>query len=80
MRLSRWLPVLLVLSVAPAALAQTPRTQPRAVRLPTEHIKGEVHRPQAFYILQRSSLHTDALELKTSFTKKILASSAAAPF
>lgn len=43
-------------------------------------IEGRIQKPQAFYILQRSSLNFEGLELKNSFVPKILKSVDQGPF
>ena len=43
-------------------------------------IEGRIQKPQAFYILQRSNLNFEGLELKQSFIPKIIKSVEEAPF
>jgi hypothetical protein len=43
-------------------------------------IEGRVHKPEAFYILQRSNLNYNALEPKKTFIPKILSTVKKEPF
>ncbi len=64
------------------AMAQdSRRRRPRKViRIETTRIEGRIQKPQAFYILQRSNLNFEGLELKNSFVPKIIKSVEQAPF
>jgi hypothetical protein len=64
------------------AVAQsTPRRRPRRViQLDVTRIEGRIQKPQAFYILQRSNLNFEGLELKNSFVPKIIESVEKDPF
>ncbi|MEQ8279408.1 MAG: hypothetical protein RMA76_18385 [Deltaproteobacteria bacterium] len=59
------------------AYAQSGR---RVVRIREVRIEGRIQKPQAFYILQRSNLNFEGLELKNSFVPKIIKSVEKAPF
>lgn len=79
--------VLLVgLAHASPALAQdkgtpAPQRRPsRQIRIGEFKIEGQIQKPQAFYILQRSNLNFEGLELKNSFVPKIIKSVEQAPF
>jgi hypothetical protein len=52
----------------------------RVIQLDEIHIEGQVQRPNAFYILNRSSLGYEVLDLRTSFTRDILRSVGSEPF
>lgn len=52
----------------------------RVIQLDEIHIEGQVQRPNAFYILNRSSLGYEVLDLRTSFTREILRSVGSEPF
>ncbi len=52
----------------------------RVVRIREVRIEGRIQKPQAFYILQRSNLNFEGLELKNSFVPKIIKSVEKAPF
>lgn len=73
------LSVILGLTLASAAEAQTGRKK-NVIKLGEFKIEGTIQKPQAFYILQRSSLNFEGLELKNSFVPKILRSVEQAPF
>lgn len=70
-----------------AAEAQQPtpsranqRPAARQIRIGEFKIEGQIQKPQAFYILQRSNLNFEGLELKNSFVPKIIKSVEQAPF
>lgn len=52
----------------------------KVIRLGEFKIEGQIQKPQAFYILQRSNLNFEGLELKNSFVPKIIKSVEQAPF
>ncbi len=62
---------------AVVAAAQNKR---RVIRLEAIKVEGRIQKPQAFYILQRSNLNFEGLELKQSFIPKILDSVEKDPF
>ena len=66
-------------SIAVTAQAQTKRAR-RVIRIQETRIEGRIQKPQAFYILQRSNLNFEGLELKNSFVPKIIKSVDQAPF
>ena len=43
-------------------------------------IEGKIQKPEAFYVLQKSSINYDWLDLKQDFIPKILDSVSRAPF
>jgi len=55
-------------------------TRRRVIRLEETRIEGRIQKPQAFYILQRSNLNFEGLELKNSFIPKIIESVEGEPF
>jgi hypothetical protein len=57
-----------------------PRRSARQIRIGEFKIEGQIQKPQAFYILQRSNLNFEGLELKNSFVPKIVKSVEQAPF
>jgi len=64
-----------------AALAQdAKKRQPRVIQLEEIVIEGRVQKPNAFYILNRSNLGYEVLELRTSFLPKIVRSVQKEPF
>ena len=84
--MKRWasavlLALLLVAVSATAALAQVGRKrQPRVIQLEEIVIEGRVQKPNAFYILNRSNLGYEVLELRTSFLRKVVRSVQKEPF
>ena len=77
--------VVALAAAAPAAAQgkKKKKAAPKAgnvIELEETVIEGRVQKPEAFYILQRSSLNYDALEPKKSFIPKILESAKADPF
>ena len=57
-----------------------PRGAPRVIQLDEIRIEGRVQKPNAFYILNRSSIGYEVLDLRTSFTREILRSIQNEPF
>ncbi|MBI5511206.1 MAG: hypothetical protein HY903_20795 [Deltaproteobacteria bacterium] len=57
------------LTWAEVVLAQAKR---KIIRLEAIKVEGRIQKPQAFYILQRSNLNFEGLELKQSFIPKIV--------
>ncbi len=60
--------------------AQRRRGQPRVIQLEEIRIEGRVQKPNAFYILNRSNLGYEVLDLRTSFVREIVRSVRRAPF
>ena len=56
------------------------QAQRKVIRLEAIKVEGRIQKPQAFYILQRSNLNFEGLELKRSFIPKILKSIEKEPF
>jgi hypothetical protein len=52
----------------------------KVIRLEAVKVEGRIQKPQAFYILQRSNLNFEGLELKQSFIPKIVKSVEEKPF
>jgi hypothetical protein len=63
-----------------AALGQGKKRQPRVIQLEEIIIEGRVQKPNAFYILNRSNLGYEVLELRTSFLRKVVRSVQKEPF
>lgn len=78
----RVLPLLVVLVTlgSGSVLAQRARGAPRVIQLDEIRIEGRVQKPNAFYILNRSSIGYEILELRESFTREILRSVQSEPF
>lgn len=62
------------------ASAQPPRRQPAVIELEEIEIEGRVQKPNAFYILNRSNLGYEVLDLRTSFIREIVESVRREPF
>jgi len=70
MRLLTFLAVLL----ASTALAQAPASsgkKKKVIRLDAITVEGRIQKPQAFYILQRSTLNFDELNRAETFIPKV---------
>ena len=71
----------LVFTLSSVADAQSRRRGRRKlIKIDVVKIEGRIQKPQAFYILQRSSLNFEGLELKNSFVPKIIKSVDEGPF
>lgn len=63
------------------AEAQSSRgRQPRVIQLDEIRIEGRVQKPNAFYILNRSNLGYEVLDLRTSFVREVIRSVQREPF
>ena len=72
----RWFLILsLVASTLAAAQTPAPATAPakkkKVIRLDALTVEGRIQKPQAFYILQRSTLNFDELNRAESFLPKV---------
>lgn len=74
--------LVLALGTASVASAQDSKKAkgPRVVQLDEIRIEGRVQKPNAFYILNRSNLGYEVLDLRTSFVKDILRTVQHEPF
>ncbi|MFZ5446588.1 MAG: hypothetical protein ACOZQL_41755 [Myxococcota bacterium] len=66
--------LMLTLLCAAAASAQdtgAPRPKKKVIRLDAITVEGRIQKPQAFYILQRSTLNFDELNRAESFVPKV---------
>jgi hypothetical protein len=70
------------LSLAATGHAQDKKRQraPKVVQLEEIKIEGRVQKPNAFYILNRSNIGYEVLELRTSFVQDIVRSVRREPF
>lgn len=77
-----WLVILAVALVAGLAAPAAAQTQARrtVIRLDEISVEGRIQKPQAFYILPRSSLNYEGLEREDSFLPKIERSLEKEPF
>jgi len=82
--LGKILPILIMVfaiaAIQGTAEAQQKRRARKVIRLGKFVIEGRVQKPQAFYILQRSNLNFEGLELKNTFVPKIIESVEQPPF
>ena len=72
-----------VTAVAPAACANAqdkPKRAPKVIQLEEIKIEGRVQKPNAFYILNRSNLGYDVMDLRTSFVRDVVRSVACDAF
>ncbi len=90
------LPLLLLLAAAPVAAQDTASSgtppakeskdsskegkKKKVIRLDAITVEGQIQKPQAFYILQRSNLNFDELNTAESFTPKVVKSVEKEPF
>jgi hypothetical protein len=66
---------------ASTAEAQSSRGRaPRVIQLDEIRIEGRVQKPNAFYILNRSNLGYEVLDLRTSFVREVIRSVQTEPF
>lgn len=69
-----------VLIAAAPGIAGAQPAERKVIRLEAIKVEGRIQKPQAFYILQRSNLNFEGLELKQSFIPKIIESVRKPPF
>lgn len=69
-----------LLSPADASAQRRERGAPRVIVLEGFTIEGRVQKPNAFYILNRSSIGYEVLDLRTSFTREVVRSVQREPF
>jgi hypothetical protein len=68
-------------AVAPREEVAKRRPTPRRIiRLKGDIIEGKVQKPEAFYVLQRTGMSFEALELETKLIPKILEGLRKPPF
>jgi len=63
-----------------SADAQRRRAGPRVIQLEEIHIEGRVQKPNAFYILNRSNIGYEVMDLRTSFVRDIVRTVQRDPF
>ena len=80
-RMVPWLLLLLITSLlgAVSGFAQQ-RRQPRVIQLDEIRIEGRVQKPNAFYILNRSNIGYEVMDLRTSFVREVIRSVQRDPF
>jgi hypothetical protein len=72
--------VLAAASMTAARAQDRKKRQPHIIQLEEIVIEGRVQKPNAFYILNRSNLGYEVLELRTSFLRKVVRSVEKEPF
>ena len=76
-----WVTACVLLGSPGGAEAQeAKKRQPRVIQLEEIVIEGRVQKPNAFYILNRSNLGYEVLELRTSFLREMLKTVQKEPF
>ena len=79
----RWTARISVLAVVVSSSigveAQNKR-QPKVIQLEEIKIEGRVQKPNAFYILNRSNLGYEVMDLRTSFVREVVRSVQREPF
>ena len=70
--------LLLLTSFSSLALAQ--KRKPKVIELEDIVIEGRVQKPNAFYILNRSNLGYEVMDLRTTFIPEIVESVKREPF
>ena len=76
-----WLACIVTIALASVGTAQErKKRQPRVIQLEEIVIEGRVQKPNAFYILNRSNLGYEVLELRTSFLREVVKSVQKEPF
>jgi hypothetical protein len=64
----------------PVTDAQQGGRRPRVIQLDEIRIEGRVQKPNAFYILNRSNLGYEVMDLRTSFVREVVRSVQRDPF
>jgi hypothetical protein len=67
----RTLILMCVLFSALAAAQDSPARKKKVIRLDAITVEGRIQKPQAFYILQRSTLNFDELNRAETFVPKV---------
>ena len=71
---------LLLGAAAQAAAQQKQKRAPKVIQLEEIKIEGRVQKPNAFYILNRSNIGYEVMELRTSFLQEVVRSVRHEPF
>jgi len=77
-----WILAVLLVGAPNTTHAQDNKKQraPKVIQLEEIKIEGRVQKPNAFYILNRSNIGYEVMELRTSFVQDIVRSVRAEPF
>jgi hypothetical protein len=71
---------LVTVAIRPADAQQNPRRAPKVIQLEEITIEGRVQKPNAFYILNRSNIGYEIMDLRTSFLGKVVSAVDDEPF
>lgn len=74
------LSVVLLALVGSASAQDKTKRKPKVIQLEEITIEGRVQKPNAFYILNRSNLGYEVLDLRTSFLRDVVKSVQHDPF
>lgn len=69
-----------IIGTAASVGAQGKRGGPKVIELEEIKIEGRVQKPNAFYILNRSNIGYEVMELRTSFVHRVFESVDKSPF
>jgi hypothetical protein len=72
-----------MLAVSTASRADDKKSRqkaPKVIELEEIKIEGRVQKPNAFYILNRSNIGYEVMELRTSFVQEVVRAVRGAPF
>lgn len=72
--------VCLLSSVSVVQAQGRKKRKPRVIQLEEITIEGRVQKPNAFYILNRSNIGYEVLDLRTSFLREVIRSVQKEPF
>ena len=75
-----WIATLLIVLAAPIGQAQRKKREPKVIQLEEIKIEGRVQKPNAFYILNRSNIGYEVMDLRTSFLRSVVRAVSTAPF
>ena len=74
------LALLAVLLVSSLQAQSARKRAPKVIQLEEITIEGRVQKPNAFYILNRSNIGYEVMDLRTSFVRKVVRSVDREPF
>jgi hypothetical protein len=69
-----------LVAVTSSAQAQERKKAPKVIQLEEIKIEGRVQKPNAFYILNRSQLGYEVMDLRTSFVREVVRAVEREPF
>jgi hypothetical protein len=72
--------LLMLLTTGQASAQAKTKRAPKVIQLEEIKIEGRVQKPNAFYILNRSNLGYEVLDLRTSFVREVVRSVQSDPF